>query len=49
MQKAENSTARKQPHTRGRAPEEPIMWWIVALLLVFLALDVIVKSNGTSA
>ena len=26
-----------------------MMWWIAALLFVFLALDVVVKSTGASA
>lgn len=35
--------------TAQRAPGELMMWWIAALLFVFLALDVVVKSTGASA
>jgi len=48
-QKAGNSTDENSCTAEWRAPGELMMWWIAALLLVFLALDVVVKSTGASA
>ena len=32
----------------SRLGEKPMMWWIVALLFLFLVLDVVVKSTAAS-
>jgi hypothetical protein len=46
MQKAENSIGVNNRIAELRAPQEPMMWWFIPLLLLIIALDIAVKSTN---
>jgi len=45
IQKGENSIGVDNRIAELCAPQEPMMWWLIALLLLIMALDIVVKST----
>jgi hypothetical protein len=46
MQKVKHSVGANNHIAELRAPQEPMMWWLEALLLLIMALDIVVKSTN---